>query len=90
VAPGGTFYVRYFVDLRLIIPQYIEIDDPEEQKDLGGWVDFKRAVWHVSFFKLLTSIESLSRTGHAYPCADGTVWKIYPIILMLVADFEEQ
>ena len=46
-------------------------------------------IWHESFYKLLESIENLSATGHWTNCADGETRNIYPVILILAADYEE-
>ena len=52
--------------------------------------NFKRVVWHKSFFKILESIHRLSKIGFKIECADGVVCQIYLAILILSADYEEQ
>ena len=47
-------------------------------------------IWHDSFYKLLESIEALSVTGVGVNCGDGIMRVIYPLILILAADYEEQ
>jgi hypothetical protein len=59
-------------------------------KDRRSWVNFKRVVWHESFRKLLETIEEKSATGCWVNCGDGVARNIYPLILILAADFEEQ
>lgn len=68
--------------------QKIEEDASESRKP--GYVNFKRVVWHKSFYELLASIRELSKTGYSIECADGVVRHIYPAILILSADYEEQ
>lgn len=52
--------------------------------------NFKRVVWHKSFFKLLESIHKLSKIGFKIECADGVIRHVYLAILILSADYEEQ
>ena len=53
-------------------------------------MNFKRVVWHDSFYELLDSIHAQSKTGIYIKCADGVVRHLYPAILILSADYEEQ
>ncbi|KAF8427202.1 hypothetical protein L210DRAFT_3614939 [Boletus edulis BED1] len=55
-----------------------------------SYTDLKRVVWHESFLKLLESIIELSKVGFAYKCFDEIIRVLYPIILILSADYEEQ
>ncbi|KAG2116966.1 hypothetical protein DEU56DRAFT_874124 [Suillus clintonianus] len=54
------------------------------------YVDFKNAVWHTSFYQLLASVEKHSKTGYWFECADGIQCFLWPLILILSADYEEQ
>ena len=47
-------------------------------------------VWHRAFYELLASIYKLSQTGRHVKCADGKECHVFPAILILSADFEEQ
>ena len=47
-------------------------------------------IWHNSFYKLLESIEALSVTGVGVNCGDRIMRVIYPLVLILAADYEEQ
>jgi hypothetical protein len=65
------------------------------QEDAGetgkkGFVNFKRIVWHESFYEILRSIEQYSHVGLSYPCSDDILRLIYFIILIISADYEEQ
>jgi len=53
-------------------------------------VNFKRVIWHESFYKLLETIEAISATGCWVNCGDAVTRHIYPLILILAADYEEQ
>ncbi|KAG1756658.1 uncharacterized protein EDB91DRAFT_1233427 [Suillus paluster] len=55
-----------------------------------AFVNFKNAVWHTSFLKLLACLAPLSRLGSSVKCWDDVVCTFYPIILILSADYEEQ
>jgi hypothetical protein len=88
MAPSGTFEMSNFhSELTLPLKQ---IEDEEEDKNRPGWVNFKRVVWHKSFRKLLESIEEHSINGCWVPCGDGVNRNIYPLVLILAADYEEQ
>ncbi|EPQ59138.1 hypothetical protein GLOTRDRAFT_103193 [Gloeophyllum trabeum ATCC 11539] len=64
----------------------------ESPKDSGksSFADFKQIVWHEAFYKLLTDVEKYARTGYAFECADKIIRLLFPIILILSADYEEQ
>jgi hypothetical protein len=47
-------------------------------------------VWHQSFLKLLDSIIALSKTGFSHKCYDGKLRWLFPLILILSANYEEQ
>ena len=64
-------------------------EDPGEAKK-AGWVDFKRVVWHSSFYEVLGTIHILSKIGFHIKCADDVVRHVFPVILILSADYEEQ
>ena len=53
-------------------------------------MNFKRVVWHDSFYELFDSIRVHSKTGWHIGCADKIVRFLFPGILMLSADYEEQ
>ena len=67
-----------------------QIDENADDKGRPTWADFKRVVWHKSFSKLLESIESHSKVRCWVKCGDGLVRHIFPLILLLAADYEEQ
>ena len=68
----------------------IQVSDSAEDKGRPGWVNFKQVIWHSSFYKLLESIEAHSVTGCWVKCGDGIKRHIYPLVLILAADYEEQ
>ncbi|KAI5982863.1 hypothetical protein EDD15DRAFT_2179828, partial [Pisolithus albus] len=55
-----------------------------------SYTNLKRVVWHQAFLKLLDSITRLSRVGFAYKTHNGLIRTLYPIVLILSADYEEQ
>ncbi|KAG2116194.1 hypothetical protein BD769DRAFT_1629852 [Suillus cothurnatus] len=57
----------------------ITVENQEHAKK-KNYVDFKNAVWHTSFYQLLASFE----------CGDGINRRLWPLILILSADYEEQ
>ena len=54
------------------------------------YINLKRVVWHEGFKEVLKSIVEYSKTGIWKDCADGVRRWLYPIILILSADYEEQ
>ncbi|KAG2344656.1 hypothetical protein BDR05DRAFT_975422 [Suillus weaverae] len=64
----------------------------EDKKHSGklAYVNFKNAVWHQSFLKILACLAPLSKFGSAVKCWDDIIHIFYPIILILSADYEEQ
>ncbi|KAI6018855.1 hypothetical protein EDC04DRAFT_2869958 [Pisolithus marmoratus] len=65
----------------------------KEAKEHSGklhFANFKNAVWHESFRKLLQTIEKESETGCWVNCWDGVACHFFPVVLILSADYEEQ
>ncbi|KAG1861504.1 hypothetical protein DFJ58DRAFT_715418 [Suillus subalutaceus] len=65
----------------------------KEEKDHAGkpsWVNFKNAVWHEVFVKILSPLASKSSTGHWFECIDSIQHWFFPCILILSANYEEQ
>ncbi|KAH6871585.1 hypothetical protein BKA70DRAFT_1130952 [Coprinopsis sp. MPI-PUGE-AT-0042] len=65
----------------------------EEEADKAGkpsFINFKNLVWHESFRRILKRVAVFSQSGCKVHCGDG-LWRIiFPLILILSADFEEQ
>jgi len=64
--------------------------DDEEEKGKKDYIDFKRVVWHDSFRKLLETVREHSHLGFWVKCGDGITRHLFPMILILSADYEEQ
>ncbi|KAJ7059195.1 hypothetical protein C8F01DRAFT_1370778 [Mycena amicta] len=65
------------------------VADDTQEKGKPGYTNFKTAVWHESFYQLLESIEQHSKLGSLVRCGDGKIRKLFPMILILAADYEE-
>ncbi|KIJ09892.1 hypothetical protein PAXINDRAFT_164338 [Paxillus involutus ATCC 200175] len=65
---------------------------PEDAAEEGklGYTTLKRVVWHDSFLKLLSKVAQHSTTGYAHTCYDKILRWLFPLILILSADYEEQ
>ncbi|KIK83021.1 hypothetical protein PAXRUDRAFT_153342, partial [Paxillus rubicundulus Ve08.2h10] len=65
---------------------------PESQKDnhKPAFVNFKNVVWHKAFYILLESIIKYVKTGFWFKCADKILQLLFPMILILSGDYEEQ
>ncbi|THU80412.1 hypothetical protein K435DRAFT_695754, partial [Dendrothele bispora CBS 962.96] len=66
----------------------VEGDSAESGK--AGFANFKAAVWHEAFSKILDSIVLHSQTGCLVDCGDKIQRHLCPIPYILSADFEEQ
>ncbi|KAG2114095.1 hypothetical protein BD769DRAFT_1630026 [Suillus cothurnatus] len=84
VAFGGGRVVGWLPIASLFVPE----DAGEEGK--LGYTTLKRIVWHESFFKLLELAAQYSKTGYSHKCHNNIVRWLFPVILILSADYEEQ
>ncbi|KAG1756155.1 hypothetical protein EDD22DRAFT_981579 [Suillus occidentalis] len=64
-------------------------EDPKHSKK-KSFVNFKNAVWHESFLKLLEAVIVHSKSGYWFECWDRIQRLLWPLILILSADYEEQ
>ncbi|KAI5988177.1 hypothetical protein EDD15DRAFT_2141564, partial [Pisolithus albus] len=65
----------------------------KEDKEHSGktrFANFKNAIWHHSFKKLLDTIEKESQTGCWVNCWDGIAHCFFLVVLILSVDYEEQ
>jgi hypothetical protein len=64
----------------------------EDAQETGktGFVNFKRIVWHKGFYRLLETAAAYSKTGFWFDCVDAVTRFLFPLILILSADYEEQ
>ncbi|KAG2061016.1 hypothetical protein BDR06DRAFT_966818 [Suillus hirtellus] len=67
-----------------------QVSEDSEHMGKSSFVNLKNAVWHESFFKLLESIIQISGTGYWFECSDAIQCLLWPLILILSADYEEQ
>ncbi|KAI6131231.1 hypothetical protein EDD16DRAFT_1514591 [Pisolithus croceorrhizus] len=66
---------------------WLPIDSANDRK--LSYTNLKRVVWHQAFLRLLDSITCLSKVGFTYKTHNGLMRTLYPIILILSADYEE-
>ncbi|KAG9085669.1 hypothetical protein FRC06_003502 [Ceratobasidium sp. 370] len=73
------------------------VEEPVTESGRTALADLKCAVWHAALDKLVESIRSAARVGHAailklseHLGLDGTRWRLFPSIHILSADYEEQ
>ena len=67
-----------------------QVEEDSAKSGKKGFVDFKRVVWHKAFYEIVESIEKHAELGFVLDCGDGVRRKIYPSILIVSADYEEQ
>ncbi|KAH9032560.1 hypothetical protein EDB85DRAFT_2233424 [Lactarius pseudohatsudake] len=63
-------------------------EDPMGHKK-PSFVNLKRTVWHESFSMVVQSVVMHSKTGCWLECGDGVERWLFPIVLILSADYEE-
>ncbi|KAG2033671.1 hypothetical protein BDR03DRAFT_1014073 [Suillus americanus] len=65
---------------------------PKDMSEKGklGCTTLKCVAWHKSFVKLLVNLDQYSKTGYSYLCYDNILHWLFPIILILSGDYEEQ
>ncbi|EGO04618.1 hypothetical protein SERLA73DRAFT_118586 [Serpula lacrymans var. lacrymans S7.3] len=66
------------------------VPEDEEHKGKKSFANFKNVVWHELFLKVVESLELHAKTGYYYQRTEGDVLYLFPIILILSADYEEQ
>ncbi len=54
------------------------------------YTNLKRVVWHEAFWVLLREFKEQFPLGYQTRCGDGVERLLYPVILILSADYEEQ
>jgi len=67
-----------------------QVEEEAEKKGTTTFANFKHAVWHESFKKLLETIKYYSKTGFMIVCSDGIERCLFSFIVILSADYEEQ
>ena len=71
-------------------PFYIQVKEDASRSGKTDFVDFKCIVWHKSAEKILDSIIQLAQTGYHATCSDDVRRRMYPLIFLEAADYEEQ
>ena len=64
--------------------------DEKSHSGKPAWTNFKATIWHESFKVILESLMAHSNTGCWVNCWDGVAQLLFPRILILSADYEEQ
>jgi hypothetical protein len=72
------------------LPDIGQVEEDSGETGKTGFVNHKQTVWHESFFLLLENIILYSETGFHHKCADDILRWLFPIVLILSADYEEQ
>ena len=81
-------YQHYSINLKFIDNSKVDEDSGESGKK--GYVNFKRVVWHWAFYEILESIRLLGKVGYKLLCGDNIMRWLFPLLLILSADYEEQ
>ncbi|KAJ7876625.1 hypothetical protein B0H13DRAFT_2235988 [Mycena leptocephala] len=65
------------------------VDEDSKEKGKPAFANFKNVVWHTAFYKLLESLVIPAKVGDWMDCGDDIHRWLWPIILILAADYEE-
>ncbi|KAI5990052.1 hypothetical protein F5J12DRAFT_907606 [Pisolithus orientalis] len=65
---------------------------PESAKEEGktGYTNYKHVIWHEAFLCIIDRLAKLSKLGYKYECYEKITQWLFPLILILSADYEEQ
>ncbi|KIK13566.1 hypothetical protein PISMIDRAFT_47615, partial [Pisolithus microcarpus 441] len=85
---GGGCVVGW---LPIVTFMNIMLQVPESAKEEGktGYTNYKRVIWHEAFHFILDKVAELSKIGYKYECYDKITRWLFPLILILSADYEE-
>ena len=83
----STYVHNYTPSLLLSV---FQIKDDSNEHNKSAFANFKRMVWHELFFVIIRSIIAHSKTGCWLECGNGVKRWLFPIVLMLSVDYEEQ
>jgi hypothetical protein len=68
----------------------LQIEEEASEHGKLGFINLKHVIWHESFIKIFLNLEQYSRTSYSYTCYDKIMRWLFPVILILSADYEEQ
>ncbi|KAI6144582.1 hypothetical protein BKA82DRAFT_4330868 [Pisolithus tinctorius] len=65
---------------------------PKSAKEEGktSYTNYKRVIWHEAFLCIIDRLTELSKLGYKYECYDKITRWLFPLILILSTDYEEQ
>ncbi|KAG1765353.1 hypothetical protein EDD22DRAFT_978791 [Suillus occidentalis] len=66
------------------------VSEDADEEGKPGFVNLKCIIWHEAFLKLLELVVQHSKSGYSHTCYDKIMHWLFPIILILSADYEEQ
>ncbi|KAG2123498.1 hypothetical protein BD769DRAFT_1628911 [Suillus cothurnatus] len=66
------------------------VSEDASKEGKKSFTNLKRVVWHESFVKFLELVAQYSKTGYSYKCFNQVLRWLFPILLILSADYEEQ
>lgn len=69
---------------------HVQPDDDPLEAGKVEWVDIKREIWHSAVQKVVESIKTHAEFGTSIRCGDGKERQIFPRIIMISANYEEQ
>ena len=88
---GWLPIVRSKVYTRLILLKiWLKVKEDAGETGKKGYVNLKRVVWHESFWEILRSIQIYAKTGFKVICGDKVECWVFPFVVILSADYEEQ
>jgi hypothetical protein len=68
----------------------VKVDEDAGETGKKGFVNLKRIVWHSALHEILDTIKRWGKLGYHATCGDGIPRWLFPLLLILSSDFEEQ
>ncbi|KAI9057444.1 hypothetical protein FKP32DRAFT_1615288 [Trametes sanguinea] len=69
---------------------FLPVVEDENEEGKPSFTAHKRVVWHECFWIILEFLAKVGKLGELYKCGDDILRLLFPIILILAADYEEQ
>ncbi|KIK78200.1 hypothetical protein PAXRUDRAFT_164651 [Paxillus rubicundulus Ve08.2h10] len=65
------------------------VPEPAKEQKKTGYTNFKHVIWHDTFYHLLEKVAELSKVRFLHKCFNQIPRWLFPLILILSADYKE-
>lgn len=67
-----------------------KVKETSGQKGKTKFANLKRVVWHLAFKRILKRLCKIAVAGYYFKFPNGAIYRLFPFLLILSADYEEQ